>query len=517
MGRVARLGVVVNDLDRGRLGWIGAWLLGHLLTAQPLHAPRRAAVGAAGVPRGRDGRTLLRRPGLTPGPDDPRRVRPALRDRGACRPPTRRGRSTEPPDPIGARGDDRRRPSGSRSRSSAAGRPAPSWRPGLARRRPRGRRPRAVAGLALARRRRVRVAGGRRRAAAGRARCRRSCAAVARPIPAMRVETAARDRVPADLRRRHRRRARRRVRPVAAGSRSCSSWRRAAGADVRRGWTVTRVRPGGRPRSSVRDPDGTTGAVRARSWSARTGRTRSWPAAAGVARPVRLDAADRPDVPPRRPPTRPTCRDARMRVLRDGYVGIAPGRRRAGQRRDRARPVVAAGAAPATARAPSRMRSWPRSRPRPTTRDVARRARRRDAVAGAWPLGHRVTRRAGHGLAARRRRGRASSTRSPARASIGRSSRPSWRPPRSSRATAAATADALRRLRAGDAAPVPGQGRRVVARPGVPRPARRCSSTPPGGSPRGRRVRATMGLVMGDLVPAGRALDPRFLAALLAP
>ena len=30
-------------------------------------------------------------------------------------------------------------------------------------------------------------------------------------------------------------------------------------------------------------------------------------------------------------------------------------------------------------------------------------------------------------------------------------------------------------------------------------------------------VRATMGLVMGDLVPASTALDPRFLAALLAP
>jgi hypothetical protein len=30
-------------------------------------------------------------------------------------------------------------------------------------------------------------------------------------------------------------------------------------------------------------------------------------------------------------------------------------------------------------------------------------------------------------------------------------------------------------------------------------------------------VRATMGLVMGDLVPASRALDPRFLAALLRP
>jgi len=30
-------------------------------------------------------------------------------------------------------------------------------------------------------------------------------------------------------------------------------------------------------------------------------------------------------------------------------------------------------------------------------------------------------------------------------------------------------------------------------------------------------VRATMGLVMGDLMPASRALDPRYLAALLAP
>ena len=32
MGRVARLGIVVNDLDRSRLGWLGAWLMGHLLT-----------------------------------------------------------------------------------------------------------------------------------------------------------------------------------------------------------------------------------------------------------------------------------------------------------------------------------------------------------------------------------------------------------------------------------------------------------------------------------------------------
>lgn len=32
MARVARIGVVVNDLDRGRLRWCGAWLIAHLLT-----------------------------------------------------------------------------------------------------------------------------------------------------------------------------------------------------------------------------------------------------------------------------------------------------------------------------------------------------------------------------------------------------------------------------------------------------------------------------------------------------
>jgi ubiquinone/menaquinone biosynthesis C-methylase UbiE len=32
MGRVARRGVVVNDLVRGRWSWLGAWLLSHLLT-----------------------------------------------------------------------------------------------------------------------------------------------------------------------------------------------------------------------------------------------------------------------------------------------------------------------------------------------------------------------------------------------------------------------------------------------------------------------------------------------------
>ena len=32
MARVARLGIVVNDLSRGHVHWLGAWLIGHLLT-----------------------------------------------------------------------------------------------------------------------------------------------------------------------------------------------------------------------------------------------------------------------------------------------------------------------------------------------------------------------------------------------------------------------------------------------------------------------------------------------------
>lgn len=36
MGRVSRLGVVINDLQRSRPGWIGAWLIGHVLTRNRL-------------------------------------------------------------------------------------------------------------------------------------------------------------------------------------------------------------------------------------------------------------------------------------------------------------------------------------------------------------------------------------------------------------------------------------------------------------------------------------------------
>jgi ubiquinone/menaquinone biosynthesis C-methylase UbiE len=65
MSRVARIGVVVNDLARARIHWLGAWLIGHLLTTNRLtrvDAPmsvRRAWTR-------REMRGLLDRAGLRP-------------------------------------------------------------------------------------------------------------------------------------------------------------------------------------------------------------------------------------------------------------------------------------------------------------------------------------------------------------------------------------------------------------------------------------------------------------------
>ena len=103
----------------------GPWLLGHLLTRNRYTRTRRAAVGRARLSARRDGRACCGgRPDA--GPDDPRLVRPALRDRG--RPDAGRADAA-------ARRRTRRAPgsdatSGSTSRSSAAGRPARSWRRG---------------------------------------------------------------------------------------------------------------------------------------------------------------------------------------------------------------------------------------------------------------------------------------------------------------------------------------------------------------------------------------------------
>jgi flavin-dependent dehydrogenase len=284
-----------------------------------------------------------------------------------------------------------------------------------------------------------------------------------------------------------------------------------AGAEIRRGWAVTAVDPeAGILR--VRRPDGSASIVAAsvvvgadclRSIVARN---------AGVARPSRLGRrvgltyhlAD-PDPTGRR--------DARMRVLRDGYVGIAPvagGRVNVGivlgrswrtvLARDGARAVADAivGGIPPTEDDPA---AWRHGEPT-------------DSIAGAWPLGHRVTRRAGsHWLLVGDAAGfldpftgeglhRALVSAELAAAAI-----------RAHGRGRAGAFDAYeramqRRFLAKDA--VSWLVQAFLARPGLfEYAARRVASRP--------AVRATMGLVMGDLVPAGRALDPRYLAALLAP
>ncbi len=212
-------------------------------------------------------------------------------------------------------------------------------------------------------------------------------------------------------------------------------------------------------------------------------------------------------------PGRSAARDARMRILRDGYIGIAPvpGDRvnigivlgsswQAEVARDGAHVVadrLVAGIPPA-ADDPAAWRDGPPL----------------DAVAGAWPVGHRVRRRAGPGWLLV---GDAAGFLDPFtgeglhRALVS-----------AELAAAAIRASARGRSGAFDAYER-AMTRRFLAKDGVSwlvqaflaRPAlfeyaaRRVASRP--------AVRATMGLVMGDLVPAGRALDPRFLAALLAP
>jgi len=65
MARVARLGVVVNELERSRLGWIGAWLMGHLLTANR-YTRHDAPLSVSRAYRLDEMTAMLREAGLTP-------------------------------------------------------------------------------------------------------------------------------------------------------------------------------------------------------------------------------------------------------------------------------------------------------------------------------------------------------------------------------------------------------------------------------------------------------------------
>jgi flavin-dependent dehydrogenase len=283
---------------------------------------------------------------------------------------------------------------------------------------------------------------------------------------------------------------------------------RAAGVNVRAGTTVTSVSTG---RVVVRDDEGErpidapviVGADGIRSSVAR---------AFEVVRPARLDrrvgltfhvADKRPDVP----------RDARMIVFPGGYVGLAPvpggrvnvgivlGPAWAARLREQGPERTVAAVLGAIPPAPDDPTDW-----------LA--AERCDTIEGASPLGHRVSRRHGDGWLLV---GDAAGFLDPFtgeglhRALV----------------SARLAADAVIRRLDGDPGAPAAYGRSMAARfrskdlvslvvqTFLTRPAafeyaaRRLAA-------RGR-VRETMGLVMGDLVPASRALDPRFLATLLRP
>ena len=337
---------------------------------------------------------------------------------------------------------------------------------------------------------------------------------VARPIPAMRLET------PGGAVARLTYGAEAGGPPAVGFDRSAldpalEALARDAGAAVRRGVTVETVDvDDGRPVLRTRTPDGAA-TLRCRIVVGADGAHSVVARAAGVARPSRLPervglsyhlADPRPDAPT----------DARLRVFDGGYIGIAPvpGRRvnigivlgRAW--RDRlagaGASLTAAGivaAVPATADDPGTWRDGERC----------------DPVAGAAPLGGRVTRRAGAGwwlvgdavgfldpfTGEGLHRALVSTELATAaiRAALDR-------PERAARAAAAYDRAMQRRFAAKDALSWLVQA--FLARPATFEYAARRLATR-------ADVRATMGLVMGDLVPAMRGLDPRFLASLLAP
>jgi flavin-dependent dehydrogenase len=289
----------------------------------------------------------------------------------------------------------------------------------------------------------------------------------------------------------------------------------AAGATVRRGATVSRVELGdGRGRSGrltlhgdeihARVVVGADGVHSIVAGAARVARAARLPPRVGLTWHVR-DAA--PDGP----------RDGRLVVFRDGYVGLAPvpgGRRNIGivlgpswkatLADDGAETVARRILAAVPPRADDPI-DW-------TTAEPCER------IAGASPLGARVTRRAGPGWflvgdaagfldpftgegihRALVSTALAADAIEAALAIGGRGA-----------AGAAAAYDAAMRRRFASKDAVSWLVQTFLQRPRLfEYAARRLADRP--------ALRATMGLVMGDLVPASRGLDPRFLAALLAP
>ena len=285
----------------------------------------------------------------------------------------------------------------------------------------------------------------------------------------------------------------------------------ASGAEVVLGAAVTAVRPGS---VTVAGPHGRQD-LRARIVVGADGAHSSVARAVGVARPVRgrprvglsYHLPDpRGDVP----------LDARLRIVRDGYVGIAPvpgGRVNVG--------IVLGPSWGSTLRsegAAAVARQIARGVPATPDDPVPwRDAEPCEPVAGAWPLGIRVTRRSGPGWflvgdaagfldpftgEGIHRAIVSAELAAPAIAAALRGG------PDAARAAAAYDRAMRRRFLAKDA--LSWLLGAFLERPLLFRyAARRVAARDD--------VRATMGLVMGDLIPAGQALDPRFLAAVLRP
>jgi menaquinone-9 beta-reductase len=333
---------------------------------------------------------------------------------------------------------------------------------------------------------------------------------VARPIPAMRVET------PAGTSFRLTYGTETGGDPAVGFDRSALDpalldLARTAGADVRMDWTVTGLDPVA-GLIETRGPVGETPSLRTDVIVGADGLRSVVARAAGVVRPARLGR--RVGLTYHLPDPQPTAlRDARMRLIRDGYVGVAPvagGRVNVGIVLGRSwqAAVTRLGA---RAVADSIVAAIP-----PTAEDAAgwRDGAPTDAVVGAWPLAHRVSRQAGANWLLV---GDAAGFLDPftgegihralVSAELGAAALHARSRGRGD-ALAAYERAMARRFRAKDIASWLVQA--FLARPSAfDYAARRIASRPD--------VRATMGLVMGDLLDASRVLDPRYLAALLAP
>jgi flavin-dependent dehydrogenase len=334
-------------------------------------------------------------------------------------------------------------------------------------------------------------------------------AGVARPIPAMRVET------PAGTTFRLTYGADADGEPAVGFDRSSLDpalldAARVAGADVRIGWTATAADLDRRRIDGLADgapvtleADVIVGADGPRSVVARAARVRGRALlSARIGLTYHLDDSGGL-----------ATRDARMVLIRDGYVGLAPvpgGRINVGIVLGRSwRAAVAHGGARSVA--DGIVRAVPATEDDP---GAWRMGVPLDRVAGAWPLAHRVTRRSGPGwLLVGDAAGfldpftgeglhRALVSAELAAAAI--------RAARGGRSGAFAAYDRAMRRRFFTKDVVSWLVQGFLARPMLfEYAARRVASR--------TAVRATMGLVMGDLIPAGRALDPRYLVALLAP